>query len=60
MPGQVLATAGRLALSEVAQAVGLEADRHSLATAYALRFEGSLLAPLAALLHRLNPGVRLV
>jgi hypothetical protein len=60
MPGQVLATAGRQALSEVSQTVGLDGDRRSLAGAYAARFEGSLLAPLAALLHRLSPGVRLV
>lgn len=60
MPGQVLATAGRQALSEVAQTVGLDGDRLGLASAYAAQFESSLLAPLAALLHRLSPGVRLV
>jgi hypothetical protein len=60
MAGQVLATAGSQALTEVAQNVGLDGDRRTLAFAYAARFEGSLLAPLAALLHRLSPGVRLV
>jgi len=40
--------------------VGLDADRLALATGYAERFRTSLLAPLAALLHRLSPGVRLV
>lgn len=60
LPGQVLVTAGRPELGEVAQRVGLEGDRHGLAAAYAAHFGGSLLAPLAALLHRLSPGVRLV
>jgi hypothetical protein len=60
VPGQVLATAGSQALREVAQAVGLDGDRWSLAAAYARRFGGSLLAPLAAVLHRLSPGVRLM
>jgi hypothetical protein len=60
LPQQVLATAGRQALSEAAQAVELDTDRLSLAKAYAVRFGSSLLAPLAALLHRLSPGCRLV
>lgn len=60
LPGQVLATAGRQALTAVAQAVGLDGDRRSLASAYAERLKCSLLGPLAALLHRLSPGIRLV
>lgn len=59
-PGQVLVTAGSQALTRIAQMGGLDADRASLATAYAERFGGSLLAPLATLLHRLSPGARLV
>lgn len=58
-PGQVLATAGSHALSAVAQAVGLDGHRGALAEAYVASFGGSLLAPLAALLHRLSPGIRL-
>jgi len=60
VPGQVLATSGSATLREVAQGVGLDADRRGLAARYAERFHTSLLAPLAALLHRLGPGVRLV
>ena len=60
VPGQVLATSGSATLREVAQGVGLDADRRGLAARYAVRFRTSLLAPLAALLHRLSPGVRLV
>ena len=60
VPGQVLATSGSATLREVTQGVGLDADRLALATGYAERFRTSLLAPLAALLHRLSPGVRLV
>lgn len=60
VPGQVLATAGSQALREVAQAVGLDGDRWALAAAFMKFFEGSLLAPLAAVLHRLSPGVRLM
>ena len=58
--GQALATTGSGALREVAQEVGLDASRRALATGYAERFRASLLAPLAGLLHRLCPGVRLV
>jgi hypothetical protein len=60
VPGQVLATSGSAVLREVTQGVGLDADRRGLAAEYAKRFHTSLLAPLAALLHRLGPGVRLV
>lgn len=60
LPAQVLATAGKAGLSEVAQEVGLDADRSALATAYMKRFGGSLLRPLASLLHRLVPGIRLI
>ena len=60
VPGQLLCTAGSQALREVAQRVGLDGDRLALAAAYAARFGSSLLAPLAALLHRLSPGARLM
>jgi len=60
LPGQVLATTGRAALAEVTQAVGLDADRRSLAGEFAVRFGKTLLTRLAALLHRLSPGVRLM
>jgi hypothetical protein len=56
---QVLAVAGG-ALLEVAQAVGLEGDRQSLVAAYGQLFAGAGLAPLAALLHHLSPGIRLM
>jgi hypothetical protein len=56
----VLATAGRAALAEVTQAVGLDGDRRALAGEFAARFGTTLLARLAALLHRLSPGVRLM
>jgi hypothetical protein len=60
LPAQVLATSGSILLREVAQAVGLDGNRQTLAMAYATSSGGSLLAPLAALLHRLCPGVRLM
>ncbi len=60
LAGQVLATSGGEALREVAQAVGLDASRRILAEAYAARFCASLLGPLSVLLHRLQPGIRLV
>jgi hypothetical protein len=60
VPGQVLATSGSVALREVVQGSGLDVDRGALAARYSERFRTSLLAPLAALLHRLSPGVRLV
>ncbi len=58
---QALATSGDATLRTVAQRVGLAASRGALAKAYAASLERSaLLAPLAALLHRLSPGLRLV
>lgn len=60
VPRQVLATSGSAALRELVGAMGLDADREALATEYARRLGTSLLAPLAALLHRFSPGVRLV
>lgn len=60
VPRQVLATSGSVVLREVVQGLGLDVDRGALATRYSERFRTSLLAPLAALLHRLSPGVRLV
>ena len=60
LPGQVLATAGTAALSEVTLAVGLDGDRRALAEEFAAQVGATLLAPLAALLHRLSPGVRLM
>ena len=60
LPAQVLATSGSTALRAVAQAVGLDGDRQSLATCHMESFGGSLLQPLAALLHRLSPGIRLM
>ncbi len=58
--GQVLATSGSADLRAVVQGVGLDGDRWALASGYAERFHTSLLGPLAVLLHRLCPGVRLV
>lgn len=60
IPMQVLVSSGNQALRKVAQTVGLETDRRALVTAYREVFGGSLLAPLAALLHRLSPGIRLL
>lgn len=58
---QALAASGEPKLRAVAQAVGLDATRAELAKAYAKATEGSsLLMPLAALLHRLSPGFRLM
>lgn len=58
---QALATSGDPALRVVAQRVGLDAPRIALAKMYATAIESSsLLAPLAALLHRLSPGLRLM
>jgi hypothetical protein len=58
---QALATSGNSLLRTVAQRVGLDATRGALATAYAEATGGaSLLAPLAVLLHRLSPGLRLM
>ena len=58
---QALATSGDPTLREVAQRVGLAASRVALVEMYAAAVEtSSLLAPLAALLHRLSPGLRLM
>ena len=58
---QALATSGDPTLRAVAQQVGLAAPRDALVQAYAAAVETpSLLAPLAALLHRLSPGLRLM
>ena len=58
---QALATSGDPTLRAVAQRVGLAAARDALVQAYAAAVETpSLLAPLAALLHRLSPGLRLM
>lgn len=58
---QALATSGDRTLRAVAQRVGLAGSRAALAETYAASVEtSSLLAPLAALLHRLSPGLRLV
>lgn len=58
---QALAASGASALREVAQRVGLDASRGALVKAYAeATASASLLAPLAALLHRLSPGLRLM
>lgn len=58
---QALATSGDPALRVVAQRVGLAASRDALVEAYAASFEtSSPLASLAALLHRLSPGLRLM
>ena len=58
---QALATSGDTTLREIAQRLGLEAPRGALVKAYAEATKSSsLLAPLAALLHRLSPGLRLM
>lgn len=58
---QALATSGDSTLRAVAQGVGLEASRSALVRAYAAATaSASMLAPLAALLHRLSPGLRLM
>lgn len=58
---QALATSGDSTLRAVAQSVGLEASRSALVKAYTeATASASLLAPLAALLHRLSPGLRLM
>ncbi len=58
---QALATSGAPMLREVAQRVGLEASRSALVKAYAeATASSSLLMPLAGLLHRLSPGLRLM
>jgi hypothetical protein len=60
LPGQVLATSGNSLLRGLAQAIGLDGSRQDLAAAHMSGFGGSLLAPLAVLLHRVAPGLRLV
>jgi hypothetical protein len=56
---QALAASGDPTLRAVAQSVGLEASRGALVKAYA-EATASRLASLAALLHRLSPGLRLM
>lgn len=63
LPVQVLAHSGNAALAAVAAKVGIEATREQLVRAYAQAFDipaGKCLAALAALLQRLDPGVRLM
>ncbi len=58
---QAMATSGDPTLRAVAQGLGLDASRAALVEAYAAAIgTTSLLAPLAALLHRLSPGLRLM
>jgi len=58
---QALAASGDSTLRAVAQQAGLDASRGALVKAYAkVTGSSSLLAPLAALLHRLSPGLRLM
>ena len=58
---QALATSGDASLRAVAQRVGLAASRVALVEMYATAVEtSSRLAPLATLLHRLSPGLRLM
>ena len=57
---QALATSGDPTLRAVAQRVGLAASRVALVEMYAEVETSALLAPLAALLHRLSPGLRLM
>jgi hypothetical protein len=58
---QVLASSRSPPLVAVAQRVGLQGCRQALFEAFAAAFPGTLpLGSLAALLHRLAPGIRLV
>lgn len=60
-PAQALATSSNATLREVVQRVGLDASRQALVDAYAAAIASTvLLAPLAVLLHRLSPGLRLM
>lgn len=59
-PVQSLATSGEGMLRAVAQAAGLDGSRERLVDAYAATFAGAALTTLAALLHRLSPGIRLI
>lgn len=58
----LLAMAGTELLDAVVHAVGLDATRAELAAAYsiAMRAPPSVFADLAALAHRLGPGLRLI
>jgi hypothetical protein len=60
VPVQSLATSSSAPLRGVAQAVGLEGSRERLVADYAATFAGVALTALAALLHRLSPGIRLM
>ena len=61
VPMQLLASAGDATLRDVAQRVGLEGCRQTLAKSYAIAFASAVpLASLAVLLHRLSPGIRLM
>jgi len=60
---QVLATSADTVLESIASAVGLQARRLDLVVVYAITTDsppGRKLANLAALIHRLVPGVRLM
>lgn len=60
-PTQALATSGDATLRAVAQRVGLDGCRQALVEGYAAAIMSSvLLVPLAVLLHRLSPGLRLL
>jgi hypothetical protein len=63
MAAQVLATSGEAAVCAVAEATGLAGTRAALVAAFVEHLQpahGRRLADLAALLHRLVPGSRLV
>ncbi len=58
---QALAVSGDPTLRVLAQRLGLQASREALVEKYATAVgSSSLLAPLASLLHRLSPGLRLM
>ncbi len=59
-PVQSLATSGDGMLRAVAQAVGLDGSRKRLVEGYAAISAGAALTTLAAVLHRLSPGIRLM
>ena len=63
LAAQVLAVSGGAALERIAQQVGLEGTRLELVQSYESQLQpspGQRLASLAAVLHRLAPGVRLM
>jgi hypothetical protein len=60
VPMQVLAVSGSEELRKVAQAVGLEGSRQALLEGYAAAFGRGRMSGLAALLHRLTAGIRLI